>query len=92
MKGQLTAWIVFALCLWPTVAGACPVCFDPREESRLAFLVTTIFMTVLPLLLIGCAVLWFLRRAKHMNRSDDVVGGGQAGGSVSGSSVEAVQL
>ncbi len=50
-----------ALWLWPAAAPACSVCFSATEENRLAFLLTTIFLTFLPLTLIG-AGLWMLRR------------------------------
>lgn len=52
-------------CAWPTVALACPVCFDPREENRLAFLLTTVFLTLLPLALMGGTVYWLWRRYKQ---------------------------
>jgi hypothetical protein len=46
----------------PVTALACPVCFAGNgEESRTAFLTTTIFMTSLPLAMIG-GVIWWLRR------------------------------
>jgi len=42
----------------PSVALACPVCFSANEQNRLAFLGTTVFMTVLPLTMIGGVVYW----------------------------------
>jgi CHASE3 domain sensor protein len=48
------------------VASACPVCFDPREENRLAFLLTTLFLTLTPLALMGGAVYWLYRRYKQV--------------------------
>ena len=40
---------LLALFLLPAVAHACPVCGQAKEESQLAFIVTTTFMTLLPL-------------------------------------------
>lgn len=46
----------------PRIAEACAVCFTGRsDETRQAFISTTVFMTGLPLLLIG-GVIWWLRR------------------------------
>jgi hypothetical protein len=43
------------------VAGACPSCASPLEENRQAFVDTTIFLTVVPLMMIG-GLIWYLRR------------------------------
>ena len=44
-------------------ALACAICFSGREESRIAYLLTTIFMTSPPLLALGAAILWVVRKA-----------------------------
>jgi hypothetical protein len=54
--------LVVAVVGWPEAAVACPVCFSGREENRLAFILTTVFLTALPLLIIGSAVLWLRAR------------------------------
>lgn len=55
----LVAWLT----LVPRLAEACAVCSAGRtDESRLAFIWTTVFMSVLPLAAIGAGVMW-LRRA-----------------------------
>jgi hypothetical protein len=63
-------WIVplvlLLLVALPDAAHACPVCFDPREENRVAFLATTIFMSVVPLGMVGGLGLWLRRRARQM--------------------------
>ena len=48
------------------VARACPSCASPLEENRQAFVDTTIFLTVLPLLMIGGLVWWLRRKAREM--------------------------
>lgn len=46
--------------LLPGVALACPVCFSATEANRGAYLGTTIFLSLLPLAVIG-SILVFLR-------------------------------
>jgi hypothetical protein len=43
------------------LAYACPSCASPLEENRQAFVDTTIFLTVVPLMMMGGFV-WWLRR------------------------------
>jgi len=63
-------WIValalLLLVALPDTAHACPVCFDPREENRAAFLATTIFMSVVPLGMVGGLGMWLRRRARQV--------------------------
>jgi hypothetical protein len=47
-----------AASLVPTLAHACPVCFDANEANRTAFIATTVFLSLLPLTMIGAIVLW----------------------------------
>jgi hypothetical protein len=42
----------------PAVAYACPVCFDANEANRTAFIVTTIFLSLLPLAMVGGIAYW----------------------------------
>jgi hypothetical protein len=51
----------------PDVAHACPVCFDPDDSNRMAFLGTTVFLTVLPLGMVGGAGLFMRRRMREMD-------------------------
>jgi len=47
--------------LVPEVADACPVCNATKNESsRIAFLVTTAFLSLLPLAMVA-GVLWWVR-------------------------------
>ena len=50
------------LLLAPASALACAVCFDPTEQNREAFIGTTVFLTLLPLALIGGGAWWIVRR------------------------------
>lgn len=61
--------VVPLLVVAPDVARACAVCSAGRDEAtRVAFLVTTIFLSVLPLALIG-GVAWWLRRAVRRSQA-----------------------
>jgi hypothetical protein len=54
----------------PQVAAACAVCSAGREdETRLAFLLTTILLSVLPPLAVGGTVWWIVRRARTLETS-----------------------
>lgn len=55
--------LVLVALVWavPQLADACAVCFDASDENRVAFTLTTAFMTFLPLLMIGGVVSWFWR-------------------------------
>ena len=56
-----------AVLLVPRLAAACAVCFTGRaDETRIAFLVTTVLLSALPILLIGSLVCWLRRRAHHI--------------------------
>jgi hypothetical protein len=58
----------------PSVAEACAVCFSGRsDEQREAFLITTGFLTFLPLILLGLAVLAFIRRVRRIEAENDAV-------------------
>lgn len=47
--------------LFPGLAEACAVCFSGEEANRIAYLVTTAFLTFTPLLLVGFCI-FLLRR------------------------------
>jgi len=55
--------------LTPVVAAACSVCFSGAEESRAAFIGTTVFLSVLPLAMIGGLVWWIWRRLRALESS-----------------------
>jgi len=55
-----------ALGVWlaPAVALACPVCFDQDAPAREAYLATTVFLSLVPLALIGGLAFALHRRAR----------------------------
>jgi hypothetical protein len=64
MRPRILSFLAAMLVAWPGVAAACAVCFSGRtDETRIAFGISTAFMTLLPLIVIGSAVWWLRRRA-----------------------------
>ena len=53
-------------------AHACPSCASPLEENRQAFVDTTIFLTVLPLMMIGGLIWWIRRKAREMEERPEI--------------------
>ncbi len=64
-------WAVLAaialVLVLPDVAHACPVCFDSRDENRMAFLATTAFLSLLPLGMVAGAGLWLRKRSREID-------------------------
>ena len=56
--------VVVALFFAPD-ALACSVCFDSKEERRAAFMITTVFLTVLPLALVFGTIYWLRKIANR---------------------------
>jgi hypothetical protein len=52
----------------PRVAPACAVCFSGRDETRSAYVFTTVLLSLLPLLLVGGFVWWARRRARALQQ------------------------
>lgn len=68
MKHLPIAALVFAglvLAVLPDAAHACAACFDANDENRQAFIVTTAFLTILPLGMVGGAGLWLRHRVRE---------------------------
>ena len=73
MRRLLVPVVALALLVvLPDVAYACPVCFDPREENRVAFLATTAFLSLVPLGMVGGLGMWLRRRARELKGVPDV--------------------
>ena len=62
----------FLLCaaLVPDAASACSVCYVGAEESRKAFLLTTVLLSLLPLGMVGTFAWWFWRRVQDAEAVD----------------------
>ena len=73
MKNACAGALVTLLVLAPRAALACSVCMAGRDdETRAAFLLTTLFLTLLPLALIGGVVWWLTRRARALEQQRSV--------------------
>ncbi len=58
--------VAAALALLPDLADACAVCTTGRDdETRTAFIWTTVFMSLTPLMLVGAGVFWLRRRLRE---------------------------
>lgn len=62
--GAIVAWAVVA---WPSVSVACAVCTAGRdEENQMAFLLSTVGMSLMPLVAIGTLVYVLWRRIQKL--------------------------
>lgn len=63
----LGAWLTLA----PGLALACPVCFSAQnEENRYAFVAMTVFLTLLPLGMLGLGLGWAWRKLRQQDGVD----------------------
>ena len=54
------------------LAYACPSCASPLEENRQAFVDTTVFLTVVPLMMIGGFIWWLRRKTREINDAPEI--------------------
>jgi hypothetical protein len=62
---------LLALVALPGVAHACPVCFDPRDQNRAAFVTTALALTFLPLGMVGGVGVWLRKRLRRIEDDGD---------------------
>jgi hypothetical protein len=75
--GQIALLLALALCaaLVPDAASACSVCYAGAEESRKAFLLTTVLLSMLPLAMFGSLFWWLRRRFRELGQTEvDAIG------------------
>ncbi|MDJ0850568.1 MAG: hypothetical protein QNK04_19520 [Myxococcota bacterium] len=64
------AAIAGAVVLVPGVGEACSQCLSGRsDETKLAYILTTVFLSILPPAMVGGAVWWLVRRVREQERS-----------------------
>jgi len=57
--------VVFLVCLnFPVFLEACSVCFSATDENRMAFLYTTAFLSLSPLILLGTVIYFYFKKGK----------------------------
>lgn len=61
LRRLLALGLLLALAL-PSDALACSVCYNPNEEARTAYLLTTGLLSLVPLGFIGGLILWIRAR------------------------------
>jgi hypothetical protein len=66
---KLAALAAVTVALPAQQALACAVCFSGRDETRVAYLATTIFMTSLPLFALAAGIVWVIRKANAADRT-----------------------
>ena len=66
MRYASSPLVALAALLVPELAQACSVCFSGQDQSRTAFIVTTAFLSVLPLAFIAGMALWIRSRARAL--------------------------
>lgn len=89
-RRRLFAWLLAAvLTSLPAVAAACPTCGVGNGRNKMAFFVTTIFLSLLPLGIIGAGLYWLSRKgrafiASEFRESDEDPGPAPEGGPARG--------
>ena len=74
IRFALALMVSTVVLLAPQLAAACAVCFTGRaDETRVAFIVTTGFLTALPILLVGTLVWWLCRRARQIRDENESI-------------------
>jgi hypothetical protein len=71
MRGWLASMAVAAASA-ANLVSACPSCASPLEENRQAFVDTTIFLSLAPLLMIGGLIWWMRRKARQMEDAPEI--------------------
>ena len=64
--------MVVAAASAPRLASACPSCASPLEENRQAFVDTTIFLTVVPLVMIGGLIWWLRKKVRERDEQPEI--------------------
>ncbi len=66
------AFAVLVVAWAANLAYACPSCASPLEENRQAFVDTTIFLTVVPLTMMGGFVWWLRRKVRERDEAPEI--------------------
>lgn len=69
LRAALAPGLALALLLAPRISEACSKCLSGRSEAtKLAYVLTTVFLSVLPPLAVAGVVWWLVRRARALER------------------------
>ena len=70
--------LIALLCVFmPTLSFACSVCFDPNDEARIAFILTTGLLTFVPLIVMWLLFRWLKKRAEDYDRETELLLSGE---------------
>ncbi|MEW5852078.1 MAG: hypothetical protein AB2A00_25040 [Myxococcota bacterium] len=69
MKRLATWMVLIAVLLLPELVLACPACALRQEKNRVAYLVTTALLSVIPLLSVGGLVWWMRKRLAEQEQA-----------------------
>ena len=69
--------LTLAVLLLPESAAACSVCYGGAEESRKAFLFTTVLLSLLPIGMIGGFGWWVWRRLREVEGGAEPLAAGK---------------
>jgi hypothetical protein len=71
LRAALAPGLALGLLLAPRLCLACSKCLSGRsEETKLAYVLTTVFLSVLPPLAVAGVVWWLVRRARALEREE----------------------
>lgn len=82
--GAVAVAVALAALALPGAAAACAVCAGGGEESRSAFIWTTVMLSVLPPAMVGGLVWWLWRLHRQRDRHARSLGKEELADSVSG--------
>ena len=63
----LQANFLICLLLIPDIARACAVCFSGKEETLEAFYITTVLLTLLPIIMLVLIGIWLVRKYRNVS-------------------------
>jgi hypothetical protein len=69
-RRPFAALLAAALTALPSLALACAACGVGNGRNKMAFFLTTIFLSLLPLGLIGAGILWIVRHSRSFIASE----------------------
>jgi len=58
--------VLLLLVIVPGTAHACSVCFDPRDKSNGTFLLSTAFLSLVPVGILGSMGMWLRKRLRDV--------------------------
>jgi len=63
----LQGLVILKFSIFPEIVQACAVCFSGKEETLEAFYVTTIFLTLLPIVMLALIGFWLYRKYRKIS-------------------------